>query len=73
MNNLTSLREGQLVEEIARLYRKVTDGQESHDLRTRHAQTYLKELLKFKQESLALLRYQRAGKGARWESRPELH
>ena len=73
MNNLTSLREGQLVEEIARLYRKVSDVQDSDDLRTKYAQTYLRELLKFKQESLALLRYQRAGEGARWEWRPELH
>ncbi len=73
LNNLAILREGQLVEEIALLYRKVLDGRNADDLRTKHAQTYLRELLKFKQESLALLRYQRAGKGARWEWHPELH
>ncbi len=26
-----------------------------------------------KRESLELLRYQRAGQGARWQRRPELH
>jgi len=42
-------------------------------VRTRCAQTYLRELLRFKQESLELLRFQRAGQGARWQRRPELH
>jgi hypothetical protein len=73
LSNLANLREGQLIEEIALLNRKVSDGQGSDDLRTKHARTYLRELLKFKQESLELLRYQRAGRGARWERRPELH
>ena len=73
MKTLTSLREGQLVEEIALLYRKVTDGQDADDRRTKCAHAYLRELLRFKQETLELIRYQRAGKGARWERRPELH
>ena len=73
MNNLAQLREGQLVEEIASLHRKVSDGRDGDDLRTKYAQRYLRELLRFKQESLDLLRYQRAGKGARWERRPEVH
>ena len=73
LNNLANLREGQLVEEIARLYRQVSDGQGADDVRTKCAQTYLRELLRFKQESLELLRYQRAGRGARWQRRPELH
>ena len=59
MNNLANLREGQLVEEIALLYQKVTGGQDSDDLRSKCAQAYLRELLRFKQESLELLRYQR--------------
>ncbi len=73
LNNLANLREGQLVEEIALLYQKVTGGQDSDDLRSKCAQAYLRELLRFKQESLELLRYQRAGRGARWQRRPELH
>jgi hypothetical protein len=73
LNNLANLREGQLVEEIAQLYRQVSDGQDACGVRTRCAQTYLRELLRFKQESLELLRYQRAGRGARWQRRPELH
>lgn len=73
MNSLANLREGQLVEEIALLYRKVSDGPTADDVRTRCAQAYLRELLRFKQESLELLRYQRAGRGARWQHRPELH
>ena len=73
MNNLANLREGQLVEEIALLYQKGTGGQDSDDLRSKCAQAYLRELLRFKQESLELLRYQRAGRGARWQRRPELH
>ncbi len=73
MNNLANLREGQLVEEIARLYRRVSDGQDAYDVRAKCAQAYLRELLRFKQESLELLRYQRAGRGARWQRRPELH
>ena len=73
MNDLANLREGQLVEEIALLYRKVCNGPDTDDVRTRCAQAYLRELLRFKQESLELLRYQRAGRGARWQRRPELH
>lgn len=73
MNNIAALREGQLIEEIARLHRKVSDQQDAHDARTKYARTYLKELLRFKRETLELLRYQRAGRGARWERRPELH
>jgi len=73
LNNLANLREGQLVEEIAQLYRQVSDGRGADDVRTKCAQTYLRELLRFKQESLELLRYQRAGRGARWQRRPELH
>lgn len=73
MNNLASLREGQLIEEIAVLYRKVSDGRNTDCGRNRCAQAYLRELLRFKQESLELLRYQRAGRGARWQRRPELH
>ncbi len=73
MNNLANLREGQLVEEIVRLSRKVTDAQDADDTRTKCAQAYLRELLRFKQESLELIRYQRAGRGARWQRRPELH
>ena len=73
LNDLANLREGQLVEEIALLYRKVCNGQDTDDVRTRCAQAYLRELLRFKQESLELLRYQRAGRGARWQRRPELH
>ncbi len=70
LNNLANLREGQLVEEIALLYRKVSDA---GDTRTKCAQAYLRELLRFKRESLELLRHQRAGQGARWQRRPELH
>lgn len=73
LNDLANLREGQLVEEIALLYRKVCNGQDTVDVRTKCAQAYLRELLRFKQESLELLRYQRAGRGARWQRRPELH
>lgn len=73
MNTLSNLREDQLIEEIALLYRKVSDGQRSESLRARTAYAYLRELLKFKQETLELLRYQRAGRGARWQRRPELH
>jgi hypothetical protein len=73
LNNLASQREGQLIEEIALLNRRVSDEQDSDDLRTKYVRTYLRELLRFKQESLELLRYQRAGRGARWERRPELH
>ncbi len=73
MNNFANLREGQLVEEIVQLNRQVSDGQDAYDVRTRCAQTYLRELLRFKQESLELLRFQRAGRGARWQRRPELH
>lgn len=73
MSNLAALREGQLIEEIALLHRRVSDGEESDDLRTKYVRAYLRELLRFKQETLELLRYQRAGEGARWERRPELH
>lgn len=78
LNQLANQREGQLIEEIAVLYRKVSDGalsdgQEAVSARARCAQAYLRELLRFKQESLELLRYQRAGRGARWQHRPELH
>jgi hypothetical protein len=73
LDNLAKLREGQLVEEIALLYRKVSDGPDADDLRSKCAKAYLTELLRFKQESLELLRYQRAGRGARWQRRPELH
>ena len=73
MNHLAELREGQLIEEIAVLYRKVSAGQEADCGRTRCAQAYLRELLRFKQETLELLRYRRAGRGARWQRRPELH
>ncbi len=73
MNILANLREGQLVEEIALLYRKVSDGEDAEDTRAKCAQAYLRELLRFKRESLELLRYQRAGQGARWQRRPELH
>lgn len=73
MNNLASLREGQLVEEITLLSEKMAIAQDAHDVRTKCAQAYLRELLRFKQESLELLRYQRAGRGARWQRRPELH
>jgi len=73
LNTLSSLREEQLIEEIALLNRKVSDGRSSEDHRAKTAYTYLRELLKFKQETLELLRYQRAGRGARWERRPELH
>jgi hypothetical protein len=73
LDNLANLREGQLVEEIALLYRKMSVVQDADDVRTKCAQSYLRELLRFKQESLELLRYQRAGRGARWQRRPELH
>jgi hypothetical protein len=73
LNNLANLREGQLVEEIALLYRKVSDAEDAADTRARCAHAYLRELLRFKRESLELLRYQRAGQGARWQRRPELH
>jgi hypothetical protein len=73
LNNLAHLREGQLVEEINSLNEKMSVGQDTDDVRTRCAQAYLRELLRFKQESLELLRYQRAGRGARWQRRPELH
>lgn len=73
MSNLANLREGQLIEEISLLNRKVSDEQNSDDPRTKYARAYLRELLRFKRESLELLRYQRAGRGARWERRPELH
>ena len=73
MNTLANLREGQLVEEIALLYQKVSDGEDAGDARARCAQAYLRELLRFKRESLELLRYQRAGRGTRWQRRPELH
>lgn len=73
LSNFAQLREGQLVEEIASLHRKVSDGRDGDDLRTKYAHRYLKELLRFKQETLDLLRYQRAGRGARWERHPEVH
>jgi hypothetical protein len=73
LSKLANLRESQLIQEIALLYRKVADGQGSDDLRTKCVHTYLRELLRFKQETLQLIRYQRAGKGARWQRRPELH
>jgi hypothetical protein len=73
LNNLANLREGQLVEEINSLSEKMSHGKEVADVRTKCAQAYLRELLRFKQESLELLRYQRAGRGARWQRRPELH
>ena len=73
LNNLANLREGQLVEEITLLNQRMSGGQDSDELRSKCAQAYLRELLRFKQESLELLRYQRAGKGARWQRRPELH
>ena len=73
MNNLANLREGQLVEDIVLLNRKVSDGQNADDVRAKCAQAYLRELLRFKQDSLELLRYQRAGRDARWQRRPELH
>ncbi len=52
MNNLANLREGQLVEEIALLYRKVSDAEDAADTRARCAHAYLRELLRFKRESL---------------------
>lgn len=73
LNNLANLREGQLVKEIALLYRKVSDAEDAGDTRAKCAQAYLRELLRFKRESLEILRYQRAGQGARWQRRPELH
>jgi hypothetical protein len=73
LNNLANLREGRLVEEIALLYQKVSNGEDADGTRTKCAQAYLRELLRFKQELLELLRYQRAGRGARWQHRPELH
>ena len=73
LNNLANLREGQLVEEISLLYQRVSNGQDTDDVRSKCAQAYLRELLRFKQESLDLLRYQRAGRGASWQRRPELH
>lgn len=73
LNQLASQREGRLIEEIAVLHRRVSDGQETDCVRARCAHAYLRELLRFKQESLELLRYQRAGRGARWQRRPELH
>ena len=73
MNHLASLREGQLIEEITLLNRRVSDGGETDCPRARCAQAYLRELLRFKQESLELLRYRRAGQQARWQRRPELH
>ncbi len=73
MNNLANLREGQLVEEISLLYQRVSNGQDTDDVRSKCAQAYLRELLRFKQEALDLLRYQRAGRGASWQRRPELH
>jgi hypothetical protein len=73
LSQLANQREGQLIEEIAVLYRRVSDGPAADTVRTRCARAYLRELLRFKQESLELLRYQRAGRGARWQRRPELH
>lgn len=73
LSHLAHLREGQLVEEIATLNRKVSDGQSADCVRSRCVQAYLRELLRFKQESLELLRYRRAGRSARWQRRPELH
>ena len=73
LKQLAYLREGQLMEEIALLNRRVSDGEQASCVRTRCAQAYLRELLRFKQESLELLRYQRAGRRARWQRRPELH
>jgi hypothetical protein len=73
LSQLANQREGQLIEEIAVLYRRVSDGPAADSVRTRCARAYLRELLRFKQESLELLRYQRAGRGARWQRRPELH
>ena len=73
MNTLSVLRESQLEREIARLIRLVSGDTHSSTLRTRCAHAYLKELLKFKQESLDLLRYRRSGRRARWQRRPELH
>ena len=73
MNDFAQLREVQLIEEIASLHRKVSDDRQGDDLRTKYRRRYLRELLRFKQETLDLLRYQRAGKGARWERHPEIH
>ena len=73
LNNLANLREGRLVEEITLLNQRMSCGQDSDELRSKCAQAYLRELLRYKQESLELLRYQLAGKGARWQRRPELH
>ena len=73
MSNLATLREGQLIAEIAALNRRVADGEDTESSRNRPAQAYLRELLRFKRETLELLRYQRAGEGARWQRRPELH
>jgi hypothetical protein len=72
VSNRIALREGQLIDEIALLERKVSGVPDADDARRRHARTYLKELLRFKQEMLELARYRRAGRGARWERRPEL-
>ena len=63
MSNPATLREGQLIAEISALNRRVADGEDTESSRNRPAQAYLRELL----------RYQRAGEGARWQRRPELH
>lgn len=74
MNTLAIQRESQLEREIARLSRLVSgEAAESERLRTRCARAYVKELLKFKQESLEILRFRRVGRLARWQRRPELH
>ena len=73
MSTRIALREGQLIDEIALLKRRVSGVPDADDPRTRHTRTYLKELLRFKQEMLELVRYRRAGRGARWERHPERH
>jgi hypothetical protein len=74
LNTLAIQRESQLEQEIAQLSRRVCgDGTKPDSLRTRCARAYIKELLKFKRESLELLRFRRVGRQARWQRRPELH
>ncbi|NIM27714.1 MAG: hypothetical protein GTO67_06365 [Gammaproteobacteria bacterium] len=73
MHNRITATEDQLIAEISGLQRRVSDAPDSGDYRARTARSYLKELLRFKQEMLELIRYRRAGKVARWQRRPELH
>jgi hypothetical protein len=48
LSQLANQREGQLIEEIAVLYRRVSDGPAADSVRTRCARAYLRELLRFK-------------------------